>query len=96
MEGIIYQGKKLDVICQHTREGRIIPMKIRLQDEDGVFQEYLIKSYKDVTQHSTIQQSEGIFVRGFIWTFECKIIVFGQLRPIRLQYNSHENLWKLL
>ena len=27
--------QSLDVICQHKKDGTIIPLKIRLQDEDG-------------------------------------------------------------
>ena len=96
MGGILYQENKLDVICQHTREQKIIPMKIRLQDEDGVFQEYIIKSYKDITHHGEASRAGEILAKGFIWNFECKILVFGQLKAIRLQYNCHENLWKLL
>ena len=28
--------QSLDVICQHKKDGSIIPLKIRLQDEEGV------------------------------------------------------------
>ena len=27
------RDNRIDVICQHTRDGRIIPLKIRLKDE---------------------------------------------------------------
>ena len=37
-----------DVICQHKTDGTIIPLKIRITDEDGEYQVYNIKSYKDV------------------------------------------------
>ena len=30
--------KSLDVICQFKKDGTIIPLKIRLQDEDGEYQ----------------------------------------------------------
>lgn len=32
--------KSLDVICQFKKDGTIIPLKIRLQDEDGEYQSY--------------------------------------------------------
>ena len=47
-----FQRQKIDVICQHTKEGDIIPLRIRLVDEDGMLQTYNIKSYKDRTVHS--------------------------------------------
>ena len=41
----VYQ-KSLDVICQFKKDGTIIPLKIRLQDEDGEYQSYMVKSYR--------------------------------------------------
>ena len=38
--------KSLDVICQFKKDGTIIPLKIRLQDEDGEYQSYMVKSYR--------------------------------------------------
>ena len=30
---------RIDLICQHTMEGNIIPIRMRLWDEDGEFAE---------------------------------------------------------
>ena len=38
--------RKADVICQHTIDARIIPLKIRIQDEDGEMQTYSVKGYR--------------------------------------------------
>ena len=35
------QRKPIDTICQHSKDGEIIPLKIRLTDEDGECQEYM-------------------------------------------------------
>ena len=35
--------KPIDVICQPSRDGKITPMKIRVIDEDGEYQEYKIQ-----------------------------------------------------
>lgn len=43
-----FQRQKIDVIYQHTKEGRIIPMRIRMDDEDGMIQTYNIRSYNDI------------------------------------------------
>lgn len=37
--------KRVDLICQHTMDGKIIPLKLRFQDEDGELQEFLVKGY---------------------------------------------------
>ena len=44
-----FRNKQVEVICQHTKESRIIPLRVRLEDEDGVLQTYNIKAYKDTT-----------------------------------------------
>ena len=30
-----FKQKQIDVICQHTKHNRIIPLRIKLEDEDG-------------------------------------------------------------
>ena len=37
----------VDVICQHSRDGSLIPIRVRVVDEEGEFQSYTIKGYKD-------------------------------------------------
>ncbi len=92
MGRIIEQENKVDVICQHSRDGSIIPIKLRVADEDGEFQTYLIRSYKDITNYgSSDNHNTAINHR---WTFDCVILVFGRERRIRLQYNSLDNLWR--
>lgn len=44
-----FQNKAVDVICQHTREGNMIPIKVRMQDEGGEFQTFAVKGYKDLS-----------------------------------------------
>ena len=34
----------VDVICQHNKDGSMIPMRVRLTDEDGAVQTYTIKN----------------------------------------------------
>ena len=70
-----YSEKEVDVICQHTRDFKIIPMRVRIQDEDGEFHTYNIKSYKDTSPSGTYQMPNGIHVTRGMWTFECKICI---------------------
>ena len=44
----------LDVIAQFNRDGSIIPLKIRLYDEDGELQSYKVKSVRERYVSSTI------------------------------------------
>lgn len=85
-----------DVICQHTRDGRIIPLKIRLRDDDGEYQTYLIQGYRDLTTYSSYNMPDKSNVYNHIWRFECKINVFNHIKIIKLSYNALENVWLLV
>lgn len=90
-------NKNIDMICQHKADGTIIPMKIRMIDDDGAYQEYKIKAYKDLTYRGSVFEMPDVgkvHSQG-IYPFECKIEIFGHERVISLFYNSYEHTWKL-
>lgn len=87
--------KPVDVICQHTADASIIPLKVRIQDEDGELQIYAIRSYKVLSRPGSYHLPSGIPASAHNWYFECKILCFGTEKRIRLIYNSNDNLWKL-
>lgn len=86
-----------DVICQHTRDQNIIPIKIRIQDEDKVYQEYKIREYKCTKPGMGVYQMPNeVFATATRWCFECKIEVFGTLRRIYLFYDKEQNIWTVI
>ena len=98
MMGVIQEKYTLaDVICQHKTDGSIIPLKIRITDEDGEYQVYNIKSYKDVSNRTAYTMPNGTSVApaNHLWKFECKICAFNTLKQIQLFYNANENSWKV-
>jgi len=72
---------KIDFICQHTMDGDIIPLRIRLRDEDGELQEYSVRGYRDVSEYK-------------ITSFECKIVVRDTAKIVRI-YSSDGRTWLL-
>ena len=82
-----------DVICQHKRDGTIIPLKIRLRDEDGEYQVYSVRGYKDLSHPGEYTLPNGIPSTNHTWKFECKIVVFGTEKRVRLFYNAYDNRW---
>ncbi len=42
----------VDVICQHNKDGSMIPMRVRLTDEVGAIQTYTIKNYEDLSHQA--------------------------------------------
>ena len=95
MSGAASRKLPVDVICQHTKEGSIIPLKVRLMDDDGEYQIFWIKGYKELAHPGEEHMPNGIGSANHIWRFECKIAVFGTERRILLFYNAYENQWRL-
>lgn len=85
--------KVADVICQHTSDSRIIPLKIRLTDEDGEMQTYTVKGYRVLNTQGTVIMPNKVSVSSHIRYFECKLNVWGKEKVVGLTYNFFENLW---
>ena len=89
------KAKPVDVICQHSRDGGIIPLRVRVRDEEGEFQTYRIQAYKDLSHRGTRENPDGVFVTDNTFVFECAITVFGLRKVIRLYYEPNNNVWKM-
>ena len=76
----------VDVICQHNKDGSMIPMRVRLTDEDGAVQTYTIKSYEDLSHQGTRTMPDGMYVSDRTFVYECQVQAFGRYRMIRLYY----------
>ncbi len=87
--------RAVDVICQHSRDGTIFPIKIRTVDEDGEYQTYTIKGYRDLSHQGTREMPDGVYVTNDTLIFECFIAVFGRRRLVRLYYNPSGIVWKM-
>jgi len=97
MSRTVAVDKNIDVICQHTKDGLIVPLKIRLMDEDGVYQNYVIKAYKDRSFHDknyTMPNRVNVNSRQS-WIFDCKIQVFDSSKLITIIYNTYDGIWRL-
>ena len=81
----------LDVIAQFNRDGSIIPLKIRLYDEDGELQSYVIKAVRERYVNSATAPAEYHII-----IFDCKINAFGKERIISISYSYADRLWKVL
>ena len=95
MGAIGYKDRTADVICQHRRDGSIIPLKIRFTDDDGEFQTYQIRAYKDLTHPGDIALPNGVRTLTKHWSFECKIVVFERERRMKLFYDSDSGIWQV-
>ena len=73
-----YENSKIDLICQHCMDGSIIPIKFRVQDEDGVLQECYIKGYKDTSEAGML-------------SFDCNTIVNNMTKKVKIYTSQISN-----
>ena len=88
-------AQPVDVICQNSKDGTIIPLKIRLVDEDGAVQVYAVKRYKDLSYNGTRTMPDGVYVTHNSVVFECHILILGRYRLIRLYFDPKELIWTM-
>ena len=86
----------VDVICQYTKDGRLIPLRVRMQDEDGMYQTFTIKGYKELSHAGEYKTPYGTISHTLNWHFLCQIQVFNRLVTIELFFNGSDHLWRVV
>ncbi len=86
----------LDVICQISHDGTVIPLRIRTMDDEGELQTYNIKEYRQINHDSQIVKDDGISITHHTLVFDCRIQVFDQLRPVRLYFKTEGATWFIM
>ena len=89
------RAKPIDVICQHSRDGTLIPLRIRVRDDEGEYQTYTVQGYRDLSHLGTRTMPDGVYVTDNTLVFECSILVFGRKKMIRLYYEPGGTVWKM-
>lgn len=70
--------RSVEVIVQYTKDGTIIPLRIKLEDEDGMTQVFNIKSYREIRAFSGKHD------------FEVKVNILNMERIIRLFFDGKQ------
>lgn len=88
----------IDVMAQFSKDGEIIPLRIRITDEDGEYQQYRIKQYRDISAHQDYYLGTRLIKipsNSMNRYFECRIETFHRLSTIVIFYIPHEHVWRL-
>lgn len=79
----------IDVIVQYTKDGMVIPIRIKIQDEDGMYQTYSIRQFREKTITGDYTLPSGIKVTSNKnKVFEVKIVNFGQEKTLNLFFDG--------
>ena len=85
----------IDAICLHSRDGKTAPLRIRVVDEDGLYQAYTIKECRDVSHQGARIMPDGVYVCDNTLIFECTINVFGRDKQVRLYNEPPSQEWRM-
>lgn len=81
---------KVDVISEHKADGIVIPMRFRLMNEDGVYEAYTIKGYKQLYHKETYTTPDGVYVCSKHLVFECRVLILDMYRTVRLYFDKEK------
>lgn len=90
-----HDSQLVDVICQHNKNGSMIPMRVQLVDEDGASQTYTIKNYEDLSHTGCRTMPDGMYVTDQTFIYECQVQAFGRYKMIWLYYEPSGTVWKM-
>ena len=87
--------EQVDVICEYKSDGKLIPYKFRIMNEDGEYETYSVKEYRELPKKGAYTTQDGIYVSNKDRILECKIVILGTQKITRLYYNPDLEKWRL-
>ncbi len=85
----------VDVICEHKSDGDVIPLKFRIMNDDGVFEAYTIKGYRQIFRKDTYTTPDGVTVGTRDRVYECRVVVLDMYKTIRLYFDTINCSWRI-
>lgn len=89
--------KDVEVICHFKADGSIVPLKIKVSDEEGIAQVFAIRQCKQPKEqlHSELGYQGRMYSNVMTMDYDCMINVFGINKLIKLRYFLSEHQWKI-
>ncbi len=87
--------RDIDVIAQFNHDGKIIPKRFQLMNEDGLKEAHTIKGYRPVPPKGAYTTVDGLFICNSTKLFECQVILHGMPKVVRLYFEPIGNTWFL-
>ncbi len=90
-----FKNRTIDMLCFIRSDGTMVPVRFRMADDDGLMQEYKVKSYKDLSDRGSFEMPNGVVATSSIFPFTCKIDCFGCEKELMLYYNCFDHVWTI-
>lgn len=84
---------KIDLICMHSKEGDVQPLRLRVTDEEGILRVFSVKDFRDLSHHGARTMPDGVCVSDKTIILECKIEINGQDKIVRIYSNPPYLEW---
>lgn len=78
----------VDVICIFDKTGKVTPLKIRIENNDGSI---ITTKIDEVVYHR-----ENIYTSFATIDYHCKVVIDEVEQIIGLRYNVHECIWRII
>ncbi len=85
----------VDVICEHKADGNVIPLRFRIVNDDGEYETYSIKGYRQLFRKDVYTTPDGVTVSSRDRVFECRIIILDMYKTVRLYFNITNCSWRI-
>ena len=93
------EGQRLtpiEVLCHHTKDGEIVPIRFRMAAEDGELHTYSVRNFREIDPKSgAITTKDNVYISPRIRYYECEILSFGRTMTVRLYYDREKCSWRL-
>ena len=87
--------ENVDVIAEFKADGTIIPMRFRVMNEDGQYEQFTIKAVKQAEKKGTYTTEDGMYVCNDDRVFVCKVFILGAEKRVRLYFHKNTCSWRL-
>jgi hypothetical protein len=87
--------EQVDVIAEFKSDGSIIPMRFRIVNDEGEYEQFSIRAYKQIDRIGTYTTEEGVYVCKDDMIFQCKIVRFDEEKMVKLFFFPRSCSWEL-
>lgn len=90
--------KEIEMYCSFNREGQIIPLQFRVEDENGELQTFKVKRYKEPKERLETQRGYNGVTRKHVSRLDYAVVIEinGFERTVTLLFDLMNHKWSIM